>query len=162
MEGIERLPRHIRRNFIQAPSGCWIWMRYRDKDGYGLTSLARKTVRAHRATYSLLTGEIPAGLQIDHLCRVRRCVNPLHLQPVTSRVNSARAGHHMTWKRCRKCGGEFRHITYPSGDSCRLCWPCYLARKRVALRARWPKVREVENRKRRERYWAAKNAETKP
>ncbi len=47
---------------------------------------------AHRVTYRILVGEIPAGLEIDHLCRNPGCVNPDHLEPVTHSVNQQRAG----------------------------------------------------------------------
>lgn len=55
-----------------------------------MLSRGRKPVRAHRFMYRLLRGEIPAGLQLDHLCRVRHCVNPWHLEAVTARVNVLR------------------------------------------------------------------------
>lgn len=73
---IERIPE----------SGCWIWTGHISKNGYGKTG---KTV-AHRVVYSLLAGIIPKGKQLDHLCRVRCCVNPSHLEPVTQQENIAR------------------------------------------------------------------------
>lgn len=73
---------------------CWLWLRYRMKNGYGLF---RKTTQAtdsqflsHRVAYELSVGPIPDGLIIDHLCRNRACVNPSHLEPVTHRVNNLR------------------------------------------------------------------------
>jgi hypothetical protein len=47
--------------------------------------------RAHRVAYELAVGPIPPGLQVDHLCRVRDCVNPAHLDPVTKRENNLRS-----------------------------------------------------------------------
>ncbi len=72
--------------------GCWLWTAHLSK-GYGLLRLnGRKgpTVSAHRFAYELLVGPIPEGLDLDHLCRVRACVYPDHLEPVTRSVNLRR------------------------------------------------------------------------
>lgn len=67
--------------------GCWLWRGSLVQNGYGIFSyyrLGQKTSkRAHRFAYEALVGPIPEGLTLDHLCRVRRCVNPAHLEPVT-------------------------------------------------------------------------------
>src|SRR5262249_35767379 len=68
----------------------WLWTAAIDGSGYGVTSDSGNTVSAHRAVYRLLVGEILDGMHLDHLCRVRCCVNPLHLEPVTPRVNLLR------------------------------------------------------------------------
>lgn len=74
----------------QGQNDCWDWQGGRAKGGYGAFRLAGITVRVHRYAYELLIGEIPAGLVIDHLCRNRLCVNPYHMEPVTSVVNVMR------------------------------------------------------------------------
>lgn len=74
-------------------NGCWLWTGARSSNGYGAVSIGGRVVGAHRAVYELLAGPIPAGLQLDHLCRVRRCVNPAHLEPVTARENQLRGVH---------------------------------------------------------------------
>jgi hypothetical protein len=72
-------------------SGCWVWTGGKDWDGYGIfTAQTRRTRRAHRWSYEHEVGPIPNGLVLDHLCRNRSCVNPDHLEPVTSRVNTFR------------------------------------------------------------------------
>lgn len=69
--------------------GCWLWIG-RTSAGYGIATLNNHTVLAHRVAYEILAGPIPSGLTLDHLCRVRNCVNPAHLEPVTGRENSLR------------------------------------------------------------------------
>lgn len=69
---------------------CWYWTAARGRDGYGRFYLGGHTRQAHRVAYELEVGPIPDGLQLDHLCRVRHCVNPAHLEPVTSRENTLR------------------------------------------------------------------------
>jgi HNH endonuclease len=71
-------------------TGCWLWMGHVTSWGYGILSLRGKPVRAHRYFYQSLRGPISDGKQLDHLCRVKCCVNPNHLEVVTSRVNVLR------------------------------------------------------------------------
>jgi hypothetical protein len=71
-------------------SGCWLWIGASDALGYGLAT-RRLGRAAHRAVYVAAAGSIPAGLELDHLCRTPRCCNPRHLEPVTHRVNLHRA-----------------------------------------------------------------------
>jgi HNH endonuclease len=78
--------------YIPEPnSGCWIWLGALGDGGYGYVFFNGKNSRAHRVSYQIAVGEIPDGLQLDHLCRMRCCVNPTHLEPVTNRENSFRA-----------------------------------------------------------------------
>lgn len=71
-------------------SGCWIWVGYCRPHGYGAIRFRGKRTSAHRVAYILLKGEVPNGLTLDHLCRVRCCVNPDHLDPVTIKTNVLR------------------------------------------------------------------------
>ena len=80
-------------NYIVDESGCWLWQGYKNPKGYGIAGHNGKICRAHRVMYEELVGPIPEGLDIDHLCRVRHCVNPDHLEPVTRRENILRGLH---------------------------------------------------------------------
>lgn len=75
---------------IEKIGGCWLWTAYTDHKGYGRFKLDGKAERAHRVSYEALVGPIPEGLQLDHLCRVRSCVNPDHMEAVTNRENCMR------------------------------------------------------------------------
>jgi hypothetical protein len=67
---------------------CWMWTGARLNNGYGSFRYIGKNTTAHRASYQLHKGEIPTGLHVDHICRVRLCVNPNHLRAVTQRINN--------------------------------------------------------------------------
>lgn len=71
---------------VDKSGDCWLWKAGRDTNGYG--AFERNT--AHRTAYELSVGPIPDGLEIDHLCHVKACVNPAHLEAVTHRVNLGR------------------------------------------------------------------------
>lgn len=72
-----------------ADDECWLWTGAIG-NGYGRFTIGRKEVRAHRWAYEALVGPVPPSLDIDHLCRVRACVNPAHLEPVSRRENLLR------------------------------------------------------------------------
>jgi len=90
--------RVITKYVVNGETGCWLWTGRIGDDGYGTIAAGadvdearpRRALRAHRVMYELLVGPIPEGLVIDHLCRVRGCVNPEHLEPVTERINLLR------------------------------------------------------------------------
>lgn len=75
-----------------SESGCWLWEGATEKGGYGLMKRGAGLNHGmvHRLAYEAWRGPIPEGLQIDHLCRVRNCVNPDHLEAVTPRQNVMR------------------------------------------------------------------------
>jgi hypothetical protein len=72
-------------------SGCWLWTGTTTRKGYGMFWPTAKATPAHRWSYEHFVGPIPEGLQLDHLCRVRNCVNPEHLEPVTAKENQIRS-----------------------------------------------------------------------
>ena len=75
---------------ISQTNTCWIWVGAQTPGGYGKMGVGGKTKYAHRLSYEHWNGPIPHKLQIDHLCRVRQCVNPQHLEAVSGRENLIR------------------------------------------------------------------------
>lgn len=77
---------------IDESSGCWNWNRSVSSNGYGMVQRTEggRAMVAHRYIYIRERGPIPDGLQLDHLCRNKRCVNPDHLEPVTQATNTQR------------------------------------------------------------------------
>lgn len=77
---------------VKRTEGCWLWIGSTNFGGYGTYYVSGRAVRAHRFSYELFVGKIPDGLELDHLCRYKSCVNPKHLEPVTHQENVIR-GH---------------------------------------------------------------------
>lgn len=130
---------------------CWLWMAQINKEtGYGCFWVGRDAgknlnVPAHRVAYGLAMGSIPEGLHIDHLCRVRNCVRPTHLEPVTNAENTRRGdltsngdvnrnkthcirGHLFDEKNTKWVDGR-----YGRQRQCRAC-NAFLARERRAMK----------------------------
>ena len=79
------------RKYIPEPnSGCWLWTASLNRDGYGNFWDGVKYLRAHQFSYLTAYGPVPDGMEIDHLCGVRACVNPAHLEAVPHIVNCRR------------------------------------------------------------------------
>lgn len=125
------------RSFAIDSSGCWIWTRHRYvATGYGQFCLNGKPGTAHRASHELFKGPIPPGLTIDHLCRVRACVNPAHLEAVTIQENIKRARRDA----CKQ-GHPYDEFVKLVGfkrvrRNCRICLAANKARENVTRRAR--------------------------
>jgi len=123
-------------DLVEVTGFCWLWRGRIDKDGYG--HLGDRL--AHRLVYEALVGPIPKGLVIDHLCRIRNCVNPDHLEPVTvaennrrgfaplppltTRLDTCRKGHVFAKtgvviqggrRRCKECQDEYQRRYRASG-----------------------------------------------
>lgn len=78
---------------VEKTETCWNWTGTRHSKGYGRIKVGNQMVAAHRWAWESIHGLIPDGLTLDHLCRNPSCVNPAHLEPVTSGVNTLRGGN---------------------------------------------------------------------
>lgn len=111
-------------------SGCWLWTGVTVRHGYGIIQRDGKYHCAHRYVYEYERGPIPEGLTLDHLCRVRSCVNPAHLEPVDLRTNTLR-GEGITAQNARKTecprGHSYSWTTDGKGGRRRYCYPCLRA-----------------------------------
>lgn len=76
---------------VAGPGGCVLWCGAKTPTGYGQIGVDGRRVSVHRISYQAFHGVIPLGLEVDHICRVRHCVNPYHLQAVTHAENVRRA-----------------------------------------------------------------------
>lgn len=140
----ERFWKHVNKNGPVSASrpdlgACWVWTGYVSKKGYSRShvagSMPGKFVSdyVHRISYKLTKGSIPPGLDIDHLCEVKHCVRPEHLEAVT-REQNMKHGKHIPrlqrlfvevrcTKKCRQCGEDFtsfkRHKRRYCSHSCR-------------------------------------------
>lgn len=93
------------RLYARNRKGCWLWTGALTDKGYALFWSGTKTVLAHKWRYEFQNGLVPKGLQLDHTCRRRHCVNPGHLEPVTGSVNvrrGIRGQMERSKKRCPK------------------------------------------------------------
>ncbi len=77
-------------NKVMTSTGCKVWIGAVNSLGYGIVQIDGERVLAHRLSYEAERGPIPEGMVLDHLCRVRNCVNPDHLEPVTHAENGRR------------------------------------------------------------------------
>lgn len=119
--------------------GCWLWQRTTAGDGYGLARLWTQGVRtswyAHRLAYTVFRGPIPEGLEIDHLCRIHRCCNPMHLEIVTAQENQRRSdsvsGQEMRQTYCVH-GHPFDELNTYRHNGHRYCRECRRRRNREA------------------------------
>lgn len=127
---------------------CWNWIGALNHHDYGVYTYDFITHYAHRFVYEYLIGKIPKGKQIDHLCRNPRCVNPEHLEPVTSLENSRRGlkSGNAIKTHCKR-GHEFTPENsryWKSGNGAKVCRACDIARWKIDWVKRKAKMKEIK------------------
>jgi hypothetical protein len=115
---------------IDPNSGCWLWTGALDSDGYGnfrvgsVKDGTRRVVSSYKWAYENYVGMVPEGLELDHLCRVRKCCNPEHLEPVTRSVNQLRGLNGQPALECKNGHVFTDETTYRKTDGKRQCLIC--------------------------------------
>ena len=131
---ITGLPANMRSKIALTPpprpdlaDHCWTWQNATSKQGSGCFAIDSKSRLAHRVAYEKLVGPVPDDLQIDHLCRNRKCCNPAHLEPVTH-LENARRGERAQRTHCARgheLSGQNLIASTPKGRhprrECRAC-----------------------------------------
>lgn len=148
----ERIKALMRFNSGYTPvpeSGCWIWNGSDKNHGYCRFRVNGKLMMVHRFSYELFNGKIQDGLSIDHLCRVRCCVNPIHLEAVAHRTNVLRGISPMSQNAAKKfcinghelIGNNLYRVSSRRERSCKICH-----------RALYQANKERLNKEKRDRY----------
>lgn len=109
---------------------CWLWQAALDPCGYGQFYWNGRPRKAHRVAYELAVGPIPDGLELDHLCRIRHCVRPEHLDAVPHHVNVGRGLHGVLTTHCPQGHPYDQGNTYVGPGSHRRCRTCDRTRSR--------------------------------
>ena len=146
---------------VDPDSNCWLWTGALNSRGYGQWAVEGVSKSIHRLTYEAFRGDIPEGLTIDHLCRVKHCCNPWHMEVVTVAVNNQRkvgAGSPSATHCLR--GHEYTpENTAHNGAGNRYCRTCNNARKRKHPEGMGRKIGAAKRQERRRAELAAALAE---
>lgn len=116
---------------------CWIWTGTKMPNGYGQIGVNNASRLVHRVSFTLANGPIIEGMEVDHLCAIRDCFNPDHLEQVTHQINVARGNGGKRARETTHCpkGHPYdkentRYAKYRSGKIKRVCRTCESARKK--------------------------------
>jgi hypothetical protein len=115
---------------------CWQWTAAKSSNGYGSFGVEGKSCHAHRLSYERYKGPIPAGFDIDHICRNRACVNPDHLEAVSRKDNVQRGARGALKTHCAQ-GHPWtdEHIYVRPANGKRMCRTCNVERSRARYSA---------------------------
>jgi hypothetical protein len=126
----------------ELPGFCWGWTAALNGKGYGSLSYQGRIWSSHRLAYTLLVDDVPAELQIDHLCLNKRCCNPSHLEPVTATVNMQRARHDQRYcAQGHPLAGRNLINKVRYGKQCRICRVCQYEWQRQRYQKLHPSAR---------------------
>lgn len=134
-ENIESIKKRLFKLSSPEPNtGCFIWTGATYQNGYGILTINKKCISAHRASYFIYNGNIDTGLVIDHLCNNTYCINPLHLEAKTQRKNILRgksnSAKNAAKTHCHK-GHEFTESnTRIDKKGARVCHICIIEKGR--------------------------------
>lgn len=139
-------------NKVDKQEFCWIWTAYKDEKGYGIFQY-QGSKKAHRVSYELIKGEIPQDMMLDHLCKNKSCVNPAHLEVVSSRTNSLRAKNTIAYLNADKSHCPNGHpfladnliISKNGYNGARRCRKCKNEQERARDRAKRPQTRKYQH-----------------
>ena len=127
--------RRFREFYDVDKNGCWIWNGWIENNGYARFSVGQERWGAHRWAYERYVGPIPQGLALDHLCRVRACVNPDHLEPVTwaenlRRSDKTHAAKNRSKTHCKRGHSLSGKNLSIQNDGSRRCLACHNIRQK--------------------------------
>jgi len=114
-------------------NGCHEWTASKNGNGYGQFGIGEKVVQSHRLSYELYKGEISKGLELDHLCMNRACVNPSHLEAIKHKENLKRGVNFNKSKTHCPQGHEYsKKNTHVGKNNKRRCRICLKIQKRIS------------------------------
>lgn len=133
----QTLKRFFRKWTLNTDTGCWDWDAGKIVSGYGVFRVNGRASVAHIVAYRMFIGDIPEGLELDHTCRNRGCVNPAHLEPVTHQENCKRGdvGKHYRDKTHCPSGHEYNAANTYRYKNKRGCMEC----RRISSREQYRK-----------------------
>jgi hypothetical protein len=150
-------------NKVKKTKKCWLWIGAIDTDGYGNWSQNKTPTKPHRFSYELHVEKIPKGMVIDHICRVRNCVNPDHLRVVSNRANLL-IGEGFVGKNYKKThcirGHEFTEENTRWYRNCRLCKICGYDHNTTDKSKEYKRTRYLKNKQKMDKLYTQEELES--